>query len=330
MKRISAAIAAFALAALCLAGCSQGTREGSAPADQGRQEGRLSVVTTIFPEYDWTMQVLGGEAEGADVTLLLDGGTDLHSYQPTAADIAAISECDVFVYVGGESDEWVEDVLAQAANDDMAVVCLMDALGDAVVEEEVVEGMAAKDEEEGGEEELDEHVWLSPRNAQVLVGAIADALSQADPEHAATYAANAEEYRSELAQLDADYEAAVAAGARSTVLFADRFPFRYLTDDYGLDYYAAFVGCSAETEASFETVLFLAGKVDELGLPAILTIESSDGKIARTVRENTQAKDQQILVMDSMQSTTAADVEAGVTYLSIMRDNLDVLAQALA
>ena len=285
------------------------------------------------------MNVLGEQAENAEVSMLLDNGVDLHSYQPTADDIVRISGCDLFIYVGGESDEWVRDALQEATNKNMTVINLMEALGDSVKEEELVEGMEHDHDHEQEEDhdhdaeaeeaEYDEHVWLSLKNAAVLCRAIAEALGQIDRENAACYTANAEAYTEKLNTLDAQYQAAVDAAALHTLLFADRFPFRYLADDYGLDYYAAFAGCSAETEASFETIIFLAGKLDELGLPAVLQIESADGSIARTVVESTQSRDQQILTMDSMQSTTAKDVADGANYLSIMEKNLDVLKAAL-
>jgi zinc transport system substrate-binding protein len=298
-------------------------------------------VTTIFPEYDWVMNVLGKNPAGADVTMLLDNGVDLHSYQPTADDILKISTCDLFIYVGGESDEWVDDALKEATNKNMVVINLLNVLGDSVKEEEVVEGMQGEEDEHDHEEgaeteseeheeiEYDEHVWLSLGNASVLVQEISDAVQKIDPEHADTYKNNTSAYIEKLNALDKEYRTAVDSAAFHTLLFGDRFPFRYLADDYALDYYAAFVGCSAETEASFETIIFLAGKLDELGLPAVLQIESADGSIARTVVENTQSKDQQILTMDSMQSTTAKDVAAGASYLSIMEKNLDVLKAAL-
>lgn len=295
------------------------------------EEKNIRVVTTIFPVYDWVRQIVGGN-DNVEITLLLDSGVDLHSYQPTAQDILKIAECDVFAYVGGESDEWAEEALAVAANPNRAVVNLMDALGEAVVEEETVEGMEAEEEEEeegGNEIEYDEHVWLSLRNAQKLVKALAAALGEADPAGAEAYAANADAYIEKLAALDAEYAAAREAADFDTVLFGDRFPFRYLTEDYDLNYYAAFSGCSAETEASFETVAFLAGKVDELGLTRVLTIEGTNHRIAETIVATTQAGDAQILVLDSMQGVTAGDVANGATYLGIMTDNLAVLKQAL-
>lgn len=295
-------------------------------SDEGGK--KLSVVTTIFPEYDWVREIIG-ENDYADVTMLLDNGVDLHSYQATAEDIVKLGSCDLFIYVGGESDEWVEDALKEAVNKDMAVIDLLDVLGDAVKEEEIVEGMEAEEDEAEEEPEYDEHVWLSLRNAQVLCQAIADALSGLDPDHGDVYQANAAEYKDKLAALDGEYAAAAQEGAQDTLLFGDRFPFRYLADDYGLNYYAAFAGCSAESEASFETVLFLANKIDELGLNTVLTIESSDGKIAETVISAASERKPQIMTLDSMQSTTMEDVENGASYLSVMQSNLDVLREAL-
>lgn len=530
------------------------TNEVASDTEAETEDKSLKIVTTIFPEYDWVKTVLGDKVSNAELTLLLDNGVDLHSYQPTAEDIVKIQECDMFVYVGGESDEWVEDVLASAENPDMSVINLLDVLGDSVKAEEIVEGMEhehdhdheeseahkkevstfednevqnrqlsdwagewqsaypfvldgtldegfehkaesgtmtakeykeyykkgyesdianividgdnntieytytdgrtckstykytgyyiqnwstgtkaamyrfeAEDKESGApiyiefndhiiepcaaehfhfrssntsyddivdpenswptffpasfdgddmldafighdhkdededehdhedadeheddhedadsdeheheegeehehEEEMDEHVWLSLRNAEVLCDSIADELGKIDPANADTYKKNAQAYNEELAALDKEYEAAVAAADKKTLLFGDRFPFRYLVDDYGLDYYAAFTGCSAESEASFETIIFLAEKVNELKLGAIMTIEGPNHDIAETVKNATESKDQKILTLNSMQSTTSHDIKAGVTYLSVMEKNLEVLKEAL-
>lgn len=315
-RTICALLAAVLLLGL-LAGCS-------AP---GGSDGKLSIVATVFPEYDWVMNILGDEAKNADVTLLMHNGADLHSYQPTAQDVITIASCDVFIYVGGESDKWVDNALKESVNPDRIVVNLMDVLGSSAKEEEVVEGMEAEAEEDAA---YDEHVWLSLKNAETLVTAIADALGKADAAHSDVYRANAENYNGALAALDAQYAEAVAAGAHDTLLVPDRFPFRYLTDDYGLEYYAAFAGCSAETEASFETLVFLAEKLDELGLPAVIVTESSDRKLAKTVIEQGKTKTADILVLDSMQSVTQEDIGSGTTYLGIMEQNLNVLKQALA
>ena len=490
-----------------LAGCGKKNAAETGESDSNK----LSVVTTIFPEYDWVKEILGDKTGSTDLTMLLDNGVDLHSYQPTADDIVKISDCDLFIYVGGESDGWVEDALKESTNKDMKVIDLLEVLGDSVKTEETVEGMqetehahdhskevstfedhevqdrslsdwagswqsaypfaldgtlddafAAMAEEgemtadeyktyyqngyktditnidiagdhiaftyedgkkvgsdykyigyyiqnwstgtkaamyrfeavdrtsgapicvefndhmiesaapehfhirmsnesfdaivdpekswptffpadmtgedlcehmeghgHGHEEEADEHVWLSLKNAKTLVGAISDALQELDPDNKGIYAANAAAYIEKLSALDGAYQSAVDGAARKTVLFGDRFPFRYLVDDYGLSYYAAFAGCSAESEASFETVSFLAKKVDELKLPCVLTIEGKNHKIAETIVENTAEKNQKILTMDSMQSTTSEDVANGTTYLSVMEQNLSVLKEAL-
>ncbi len=290
---------------------------------------KLSVVTTIFPEYDWVMNILGDKASDADVTMLLDNGVDLHSYQPTADDIIKISQCDMFVYAGGESDEWVEDALKEATNKNMIIINLLDILGADAKEEELKEGMEAED---GAEEEaeLDEHVWLSLKNSIIFVNAIRDGLVKIDGENADIYSANALAYIEKLNALDNEYQNAINSAKVKTVVFADRFPFRYLADDYGIDYYAAFAGCSAESEASFETIAFLAGKADELKLSAVLTLEESDGRIAQAVVSASKGKSAKILSMDSMQSTTSEDVKNGAAYLNIMEKNLKVLTDALS
>lgn len=328
MKKILALLLALWIPAAVLSGC--------APQDDSAASNKLNIVTTIFPAYDWVREILGAETDRAEITMLLDSGVDLHSYQPTVDDIVKISDCDLFLYVGGESDGWVDDALKNAPNKDRKVIRLLDVLGDSAKAEETVEGMQEEEqdheeEEHGHEEEAeyDEHIWLSLKNAQVLVAAISEALQESDPARKDTYAANAAAYAEKLSALDGEYRAAVDSGKYKTLLFGDRFPFRYLADDYGLDYYAAFPGCSAETEASFETVSFLAGKMDALGLPCVLTIEGTQHKIAETVVQNTAQKNQQILTMDSMQAVTANDASSGVSYLSIMEKNLSVLKKAL-
>ena len=332
MKKIITLMLVAVLAVFALSGC------GTSKSGEDTKDKKIKIVTTIFPEYDWVMQILGDKADKADVTMLLDKGVDLHSYQPSTADIAKISEADVFIYVGGESDEWVEDVLKEAKNKKLKVINLMDVMGDKAKEEEVKEGMQpeeeehaeeAKDGKEEEEVEYDEHVWLSLKNAKIFTKKIADVLSEVDKDNAKTYQANYESYAKKLDNLDKKYAEAVASAKNKTLVFGDRFPFRYLVNDYGLDYYAAFVGCSAESEASFETVTFLAKKIDELGLNNVLTIEGKNHKIAKTVVDNTKNKDQKVLTMDSMQSTTAKDVKDGATYLGIMEKNLEVLKEAL-
>ena len=327
MKKITALLLALFMLVGALAGCGK--------QNDTNQTDKLSIVTTIFPEYDWVREILGDKADNAEITMLLDNGVDLHSYQPTADDIVKISDCDLFIYVGGESDEWVEDALRNAANGNMKVINLLEVLGDSVKTEEIVEGMQEAEhehedaEEHEHEEEADEHVWLSLKNAKMLVRVISKALQELDPDSKDIYAANADAYVKKLSALDAEYQAAVDAASNKTILFGDRFPFRYLVDDYGLRYYAAFVGCSAETEAGFDTISFLAKRVDEWKLPCVLTIEGAQHKIAETVVRNTTAKNQRVLTMDSMQSTTTQDVKNGTTYLSVMEKNLSVLKEAL-
>lgn len=304
------------------------TAEAGTTEDSGK---KLKIVTTIFPEYDWTRAVLGDREADVDLTMLLDNGTDLHSFQPAVKDIMKVSSCDLLIYVGGESDQWIEDALESAQNKDMKTINLMEVLGDTIKEEENVEGMqeSGHGHEDEDEKEYDEHVWTSLRNASVICSIIAETLEEMDPENKDVYASNAAAYQEKLSDLDTEYQNTVDSAKQNTLLFADRFAFRYLVDDYGLNYYAAFSGCSAESEASFKTVTFLAEKLDELGLKTVLTIEKSDDRIAQTVIENTKTKDQKILELNSMQSITSDEIADGVTYLSVIEDNLDVLKEAL-
>lgn len=320
--------------AVFLSACGRTSADGVNVDEQNGQK-KLQVVATIFPEYDWVREILGEQADNVELTLLLANGVDMHSFQPTMSDILKVSTCDVFIYVGGESDAWVADALKGAGNPERTAINLMEVLGDRAKEEEVVEGMQEEDghdghdHEEQEELEYDEHVWLSLKNTQVFCDAISEALQAADPENAKLYQENTTAYKGKLAALDREYQAAVDQSESKTLLFADRFPFRYLTDDYNLTYYAAFTGCSAETDASFETITFLAGKLDELKLPVVFVIENSDGKVAKAVVENTNTRDQKILTLNSMQSVTSDEINAGTTYLSIMKENLKTLKEAL-
>lgn len=291
-------------------------------------EGKISIVTTIFPEYDWVCRILGDNAANVKLTLLTDDGVDMHSYRPTADDIIEISTCDMLICVGGESDEWLNDALENSENKAMRVVKLTEAVGGLVPEEKAVEEMqhGHKDAEH---KETDEHVWLSLKNAETICRRIAKELSELDYQNADEYSSNAEAYIAELEKLDEDYRSTVETAAFNTLLFADRFPFRYLTEDYGINYFAAFSGCSAETEASFATITFLADKADELGLTSVLVIDGSDKKLANTVIENSAFHNRDVLVLNSMQSVTMKDVLQGTTYLSVMRSNLEVLRKAL-
>ena len=514
---------------LAFAGILLALGMGSAFAKKASDENKVKVVTTIFPEYDWVKEIVGEKADDVELTLLLNNGVDLHSYQPSVKDIAKIQDADIFVYVGGESDEWVDDVLKNVKKPNQKVINLLEVLGDRVKAEEVVEGMEHEhhhdehghDHDEHGhehhgkevktfedhdvkdrnlsdwagewqspypfvldgsldeaweekaedgkktaaeykeyyktgyktdsasvsikgdkitykydngktvsakykyvgyfiqlwsggtkgamyrfertdkksdapkfieindhmiepakaehfhlrmsnesfdaivdpekywptffpasmsaheigehlsghhkhdehhhdhEEELDEHVWLSLKNAQILTNAICDALCQADSKNAGTYRKNLASYNAKLSDLDSKYEAAVKAASKNTLVFGDRFPFRYLVDDYGLKYFAAFSGCSAESEASFKTIVFLSEKVNELDLQRVCQIESGNGKIAKTVISNSKNKKAKVLVFDSLQSTTAKQIKKGATYLGAMEKNLEILKEAL-
>lgn len=360
MKKIVYLLVVMMIFMTFLSACTSNGDEISNVDSTEDTDDKISIVATTFPQYDWIRQILGDELENVDLTLLLDSGVDLHSYQPTVEDIAKISNSHMFVYVGGESDNWTDEVLGTVSNDDMVVINLTEVLGDRVKEEEIVEGMEHShehdeedhdhdheddheheehdhehddehehDEHDHDHNHNDEHVWLSLENAQIISSYISDELTNLLPEASESIELNTEEYISELTALDEEYEDSISSAAYNTLLFGDRFPFRYLVDDYGLDYYAAFSGCSAETEASFETIVFLSNKLDELNIPNIMVIESSDQSIANTIVENSQSENQNILVLDSMQSVTASDVDSGYTYLDTMEKNLEVLKSAL-
>ena len=321
-KKVFAVLLSVLLALALFASCG---KQETARVGGGIDDGVLKIVCTTFPQYDWVRQILGDEAANAEVTYLQDSGADLHSYQATAEDFVKIQEADLFIYVGGTSDDWVPKALRDAPYAE--TVNLIEALGANAKIEEAVEGAMEEEEEE---EEYDEHVWLSLKNAQLLVGAITDKLKALDPDHADTYVANAKAYSMELSQLDSEYAALVAKAKVKTLLFADRFPFRYLCDDYGLKAYAAFSGCSAETEVSTETIAALVKALDDNKLPAVVMTEASDGKIARTLFENSTVKPTDtVVIMNSLQSVTGERAAAGETYLGVMRQNLTALQTAL-
>ena len=326
MKRFAPLMVATALLlSVALTGCTQtGTSD------------RLKVVSTIFPQYDWVRQILGDNAENVELTLLLDRGIDMHSYQPTVDDIFRISSCDLFIYVGGESDGWVQDALIEASNPEMVVINMLEVLGDAAQLEEIVEGVQDDHDHEDDEHPpddhgiaYDEHVWLSLKNAQILCAVITDALSSLDAPNAELYRNNLASYTQKLSVLDAKYRDMVNAAPVKTLLFGDRFPFLYLVKDYGLQYYPAFPGCSTETRATFGLIISLVETVDKLGLKTILVTESSDGRIAQTIISESKDKNQQILVLDSIQSVGYSEMENGATYLTLMAHNLDILEEAL-
>lgn len=302
-------ILALCLVLLCLTGCHQEQTKDA-----------LSVVAVIFPEYDWARQIIGPDSN-IQLHLLVDDGVDPHSFQPTVADMVTVSECDLLIYGGGESDAWLEDALKGT---EKRTVALLPLLGEKAHQEEIVAGMQVSQPED----ETDEHVWLSLPNAALFCTAIAQQLTELDPDHADLYRANLEAYLEKLRNLDEAYRETVQNANQDTIVVCDRFPYRYLTEDYGLNYYAAFPGCSAETGASFETVVFLSDRVQELDLKALIVTETSDGRLAQTVAENTGRSDIAILTLDSMQSVSGQQAK-NKDYLSTMEANRQVLEQAL-
>ena len=272
-------------------------------------EGALRIVCTDFPCYDFARQAAG---EGAEITMLLKPGVEAHSYEPTPADILSIGEADLFVYIGGESDAWAESILSGFDGNGPATLRMMDCVTDLILEED--------------EPEYDEHIWTSPKNAAKMVLAVGEALAGIDPDHGTTYARNAELYADAIDGIDAEIEALVAGAARKTLVFADRFPFVYFTRAYGLEYLAAFNSCTADTEPSAQILMALIQKVAGESIPVIYTIELSTQAIARTVSEETGA---QILTLHSMQTVSQAEFDAGETYVSLMRKNLEALKAGL-
>ncbi len=336
LKTVLAAICIGAVMAgvLCTAGCAfPDAVEGTAG---------YRIVCTTFPQYDWVKQVVG-DSQNFEVELLLRNGADMHSFQPSVNDMYRIATADMFIYVGGSSDTWVDDALGNSRNDNMKVINMMELIGDSVKVEEIVEGM--QDDEgtslferwlhsfgthiDDEELEYDEHMWLSISNAIIVTGEIAAQVASLDSGNADIYAANAKAYIEKLTDLDDRYKQAAAASRDKTVLFGDRFPFRYLADEYGLTYYAAFAGCSTETEASFDTVVYLSGKIDEMDLSVIYVIENSDKRVAEAIKRNSASDDIQILTMNSMQSVTDKDIAAGASYLNYMEENLLALQKGL-
>jgi zinc transport system substrate-binding protein len=310
-KYISIALAVL-LTVTALTGCEAKSK----PAESGK----LRVVATIFAPFDFARQVA---AENADITMLLPPASESHSFEPTPQDIITIQNADVFVYVGGESDDWVNNVLDSMDTSKMKIVTLMDCAE--VVEEEVVEGMQ-EEESESDEPEYDEHVWTSPSNAKLIAQKLSDTFCEVDPNNSDAYKANTASYLAKLDELDDKFQAAVTGAARKTLVFGDRFPFRYFADAYGLDYFAAFPGCSTETECSAATVAFLIDKVRAEQIPVVFHIELSNAKIADTIAEATGAR---ALELHAAHNISKADFENGVTYIDIMTRNVDALKEAL-
>lgn len=308
-KRILSAVLCLCLAAPSLFGCAS-----------GRDDGELNVLCTVFPVYDWVRGIVG-DTEGVEVSLLVENGTDLHSFQPSFSDMAKIKNADVVIYVGGESDKWVSDSVA----DDAEAIALSELDGMSlysISSEYIAEGHEHGEEHEHDHEEsFDEHLWLSVRNAAVACGHISETLCRLDGDNADVYERNTSEYTARLAALDTRL-AALCESADTPLIFADRFPFVYLFRDYGLEYYAAFDGCTTDTNADFDTVIRLAARLDETNGKYVLITESPTEGLAEQVIESSTAKSAGILTLNSMQSQGIGSEE---TYLSIMEGNVAVL-----
>ena len=299
----------------------------SAASSESADSKRLSIVVTNFPEYDFAHQIV---QDKADVTMLLKPGAESHTYDPTPEDIITIQNSDVFVYVGGDSDEWVNDVLSSMDQSHMNIFRLMDAVE--TVPEELVEGMEEEAEEESGEEgeeeevELDEHVWTSPVNAMTIVRKMSETIETLDPDNTDVYEKNASAYISELSDLDKDFLDVVSNAKRKEIIVGDRFPFRYFCDEYGLSYYAAFPGCSTDTQASAKTVAFLIDKVKSDEIPVVFHIELSNEEMCNSIAEATGAKSE---LLNAVHNVSDEDFKNGVTYVSLMKHNVEVLKEAL-
>ena len=336
-------IAVFIVALIALTSCGKGQAETTTEATD---TSRLQIVTTIFPQFDFARQITSGKA---DVTMLLKPGAESHTYEPSPKDIKLIQNSDLFIYVGGENDVWVEDILASMGDVAPDTLRLVDCVP--TVTELIVEGMEYDhdhdhdhdheaehdhdheadhdhdhDHEHEHEGEIDEHVWTSPVNAIAIVNKIAQIVETKDPDNAEFFEANRKAYVEKLTDLDRQFRDVVSSSKRKTILFGDRFPFRYFADEYGLEYYAAFPGCSAQVEASAATVAFLTDKVKEDKLPVVFTIELSNGKIADAIGEATGA---QSLTLNSCHNVTKDQMDSGETYLSLMQKNVETLRIAL-
>ncbi len=287
-----------------------------------KDDGKLTILTSNFPSYDFA-RAITKDVPNTSVEMLLKPGTEMHNYEPTPKDIIKISKSDIFIYVGGESDEWINDLLDSIDTKKVKIIKLMDLID--VVEEETVEGMQEEEEEEE-EKEYDEHVWTSPRNAIKIINSLKDEIIKLDENNTHLYEDNSTKYISELELIDREIRNIVDNSSRKELIFADRFPFRYFVDEYNLKYYAAFPGCSSETEASSKTISFLINKVKEDNIPVILTIEFSNKKIANTISNETGAI---VLEFNSAHNISAEDFNNGKTYLDIMRDNVNTLMEAL-
>ena len=316
--RLMAVILAAGIAAAAVTGCGVKQEE---PDD-----GKLKIVTTIFPQYDFVRAIAGGTG-AVNVRMLLSPGEEVHSYEPTPLDIKEIQNCDLFIYVGAENDVWVDRILENMGDKRPETLRLVDLTE--TVAEESVEGMMEEkghDHEESREEEADEHVWTSPVKAAEITEAIAQKMAELDPANADDYLANAQDYEAKILDLDAQFRQIAENAERKILVFGDRFPIRYFAEGYGLDYFAAFPGCSSESEPSASTLAFLIDKVREEEIPVVFSIEFSNGNIARAICESTGAVQR---TYNSCHNVTKEQMENGATYVSLMSENLEAVREAL-
>ena len=319
-NKIFALMLAMLLALSVLAACAPKAAETT--SDDG-----ISIVTTIFPAYDFARQITAGT--NATITMLLQPGEEVHSFDPTSQDIIRIQNADLFAYVGGENDVWVDSVLS-GLDQSVHTYKMMDYV--TLYEEELVEGMQPEAEEAtadsagAADKEWDEHVWTAPVNAISIVKAMTAELTTIDPANATTYQTNADAYVKQLEALDQSFWDVVNTAAHKTVVFADRFPVRYFVEEFGLNYYAAFPGCSADTEASAATIASLINHVKAENIPVVFYIEMSNQQMANTVSEETGAK---TMLFHTCHNVTKTEFESGATYLSLMQNNVAALKAAL-
>lgn len=317
MKMFSIKNIKIVSAVMVLAGIAAGLC--SCKKEAGEKSQKPVIIASVFPLYDWTKNIAG---DAVDVKLLLKNGTDLHSWQPAAGDILLVINADAFIHVGGESDVWVKKVFDSNKQSKTRVINCMNILHDELIEEE--------HEDDHDELEYEEHIWLSLNNAKICVTQIAFQLSELFPEHADEFKNNADSYCAKLDELQKFCRTEIASGnLKKFVVFADRYAFAYFMRDYGVEVDAAFPGCSADTNANFETVLRLAGRIDEYNLKKVLVSETSDFKLANTVISNAKNKDVQIIVMNSMQQVVEEDVLMGESYLNLMKYNVETLIDCL-
>lgn len=324
-KKLKILMICVALFCIFLVGCSG--KKNQNQAGEKKETGKIKVVSTIFVGYDFARELVG---DAGEVTMLLPPASESHSYEPTPQDIINIQNCDLFLYVGGESDSWIEDVLKDIDTTKIKTVKMIDCVH--LLEEETVEGMEEEKHEDAGheesehEEEYDEHVWTSPKNAMAIVKTIKDALEQIDPDNKSKYEENENAYVKKLEDLDQAFCQVVKNGKRKTIVVADRFPLRYFVEEYGLEYFAAFPGCSEDTEPSAATIAFLIDKIKEEKISVVFHIELSNEKMADTICDSTGAKK---CLFHSCHNVSKKDFEAGVTYLSLMEKNVESLKLAL-